>query len=251
MKPDVSIRLITDHIRSATFMISDGIMPTNEGRGYVLAPSDPPCCHDMEGCWASSHLFLAELAGAVIEGSKDGYPELEDKKDFIFNVLNNEESQFNKTIDQGLRILGDMEQKMNEKGEKQLSGEHAFKLYDTYGFPVDLTKEILEEKGYEIDEAGFKACMKEQQERARKARETTNYMGADATVYDEIDPSVTTDFVGYDCLEAESQITVLTSETELRDSLMEGEKRNGNCRADAFLRYHGRPAGRYRRDRDS
>ena len=113
---------------------------------------------------------------------------------------------------------------MNEKGEKQLSGEHAFKLYDTYGFPVDLTKEILEEKGYEIDEAGFKACMKEQQERARKARETTNYMGADATVYDEIDPSVTTDFVGYDCLEAESQITVLTSETELRDSLMEGER---------------------------
>ena len=220
---DVSIRLITDHIRSATFMISDGIMPTNEGRGYVLRRLIRRAARHGR-LLGISHLFLAELAGAVIEGSKDGYPELEDKKDFIFNVLNNEESQFNKTIDQGLRILGDMEQKMNEKGEKQLSGEHAFKLYDTYGFPVDLTKEILEEKGYEIDEAGFKACMKEQQERARKARETTNYMGADATVYDEIDPSVTTDFVGYDCLEAESQITVLTSETELRDSLMEGER---------------------------
>ena len=220
---DVSIRLITDHIRSATFMISDGIMPTNEGRGYVLRRLIRRAARHGR-LLGIGHLFLAELAGAVIEGSKDGYPELEDKKDFIFNVLNNEESQFNKTIDQGLRILGDMEQKMNEKGEKQLSGEHAFKLYDTYGFPVDLTKEILEEKGYEIDEAGFKACMKEQQERARKARETTNYMGADATVYDEIDPSVTTDFVGYDCLEAESQITVLTSETELRDSLMEGER---------------------------
>ena len=131
----------------------------------------------------------------MIAGSKDGYPELEDKKEFIFTVLNNEESQFNKTIDQGLRILSEMEQRMNEKGEKRLGGEDAFKLYDTYGFPMDLTQEILEEKGYEIDVEGFRSCMKEQQERARKARETTNYMGADATVYDQIDPSVTTEFL--------------------------------------------------------
>ncbi len=220
---DVSIRLITDHIRSATFMISDGIMPTNEGRGYVLRRLIRRAARHGR-LLGIDRLFLAELAGAVIAGSKDGYPELEDKKEFIFTVLNNEESQFNKTIDQGLRILSEMEQRMNEKGEKRLGGEDAFKLYDTYGFPMDLTQEILEEKGYEIDVEGFRSCMKEQQERARKARETTNYMGADATVYDQIDPSVTTEFVGYEHLEYESEITVLTSETEIRDSLMEGEK---------------------------
>src|SRR5699024_4824786 len=116
---DVSIRLITDHIRSATFMISDGIMPTNEGRGYVLRRLIRRAARHGR-LLGIDRLFLAELAGAVIEGSKDGYPELEDKKDCIFTVLNNEESQFNKTIDQGLLILWEMEQGMNEKGEKRL-----------------------------------------------------------------------------------------------------------------------------------
>ena len=99
--------------------------------------------------------FVAKLSEEVINGSKAGYPELEEKKEFIFKVLTNEENQFNKTIDQGLRILGEMEDEMKAAGEKTLSGENAFKLYDTYGFPMDLTKEILEEKGYDIDEAGF------------------------------------------------------------------------------------------------
>ena len=220
---DVSIRLITDHIRSATFMISDGIMPTNEGRGLRAAPPDRRAARHGR-LLGIDRPFLSELSAAVIEGSRDGYPELEEKKEFIFNVLDNEEKQFNKTIDQGLKILSDLEEKMAASGEKTLSGEDAFRLYDTYGFPMDLTREILEEKGYSIDEEGFASCMKEQQERARKARETTNYMGADATVYDEIDPSITTAFVGYDHLSWESGITVLTSETEIRDSLMEGEK---------------------------
>ena len=220
---DVSIRLITDHIRSATFMISDGIMPTNEGRGYVLRRLIRRAARHGR-LLGVDHMFLAELAGAVIEGSKDGYPELEEKKEFIFKVLHNEESQFNKTIDQGLRILGDLEAKLSETGAKTLAGADAFKLYDTYGFPLDLTREILEEKGYSIDEDAFKACMKEQQERARNARETTNYMGADATVYDQIDPSVTSQFVGYEHLECNSEITVLTGEKDLKDSLMEGEK---------------------------
>ena len=142
----MSIRLITDHIRSATFMISDGIMPHQRRPGLCAPPSDPEAAARHGRLLGISRLFLAELAGAVIAGSKDGYPELEDKKDFIFTVLNNEESQFNKTIDQGLRILAEMEQKMSEKGEKQLSGEDAFRLYDTYGFPVDLTQEILEKR---------------------------------------------------------------------------------------------------------
>ena len=220
---DVSIRLITDHIRSATFMISDGIMPTNEGRGYVLRRLIRRAARHGR-LLGIERPFLSELSASVIEGSKDGYPELEEKKEFIFNVLNNEEKQFNKTIDQGLRILSELEEKMAASGEKILSGADAFRLYDTYGFPMDLTREILQEKGYSIDEEGFAASMKEQQERARNARETSNYMGADATVYDLIDPSITTSFVGYDHLTWESPVTVLTGETELKDSLMEGEK---------------------------
>ena len=220
---DVSIRLITDHIRSATFMISDGIMPTNEGRGYVLRRLIRRAARHgrllgIEGT------FLAKLSAEVIDGSKDGYPELEEKKEFIFNVLTNEENQFNKTIDQGLRILSEMEDEMKSAGEKVLSGENAFKLYDTYGFPLDLTKEILEEKGYEVDEDGFHKAMDEQRTKAREAREVTNYMGADATVYDEIDTSITTEFVGYDHLSFESKVTVLTTETEIAGSLMEGQR---------------------------
>ena len=139
---DVSIRLITDHIRSSTFMISDGIMPTNEGRGYVLRRLIRRAARHGR-LLGIDHRFLADLSASVIEGSKDGYPELEEKKEFIFNVLNNEENQFNKTIDQGLKILSDLEEKMEKDGVKVLGGEDAFKLYDTYGFPMDLTREIL------------------------------------------------------------------------------------------------------------
>ena len=220
---DVSIRLITDHIRSATFMISDGIMPTNEGRGYVLRRLIRRAARHgrllgIEG------KFLAALSAVVIEESKDGYPELEEKKDFIFQVLTKEEEQFNKTIDQGLNILSEMEAAMKAEGKTELSGEDAFKLYDTYGFPLDLTKEILEEKGCTIDEAGFKVAMDEQREKARIARGTTNYMGADATVYDEIDVNITTEFVGYDSLTCTSKITILTTEDEITEALTEDQR---------------------------
>ena len=146
---DVSIRLITDHIRSSTFLVSDGVMPSNEGRGYVLRRLIRRAARHGKMLGIDG-LFLAKLSETVINESKDGYPELEEKKEFIFKVLTNEENQFNKTIDQGLRILGEMEDEMKAAGEKTLSGENAFKLYDTYGFPMDLTKEILEEKGYDI-----------------------------------------------------------------------------------------------------
>ena len=219
---DVSIRLITDHIRSATFMISDGIMPTNEGRGYVLRRLIRRAARHgrllgIEG------KFLAKLSETVIEGSKDGYPELEEKRDFIVKVLSQEEDKFNKTIDQGLSILAQMEEDMKAAGTQTLSGADAFKLYDTYGFPLDLTKEILEEKGYGIDEDGFKACMEEQRTKARTAREVTNYMGADATVYDEIDAAVTSEFVGYDHLTDQSKVTVLTTDTDIVEALTDGQ----------------------------
>ena len=220
---DVSIRLITDHMRSATFMISDGIMPSNEGRGYVLRRLIRRAARHGRLLGISGK-FLATLSATVIAESKDGYPELEEKKEFIFKVLTQEEEKFDKTIDQGLSILAEMQEAMKEEGTKVLSGENTFKLYDTYGFPVDLTQEILEEKGFSIDEEGFRSCMEEQRNKARSARKETNYMGADATVYDEIDPSVTTEFVGYDRLLHSSEITVLTTETELTEALSDGER---------------------------
>ncbi len=220
-KKDISIRLIVDHIRSSTFMISDGIMPTNEGRGYVLRRLIRRAARHgrMLGIDGS---FLSKLSETVIEGSKGGYPELEEKKDFIFKVLAQEEDKFSKTIDQGLSILADMEAELEKNGTKTLEGKDAFLLYDTYGFPIDLTKEILEEKGYAIDEAGFKVCMEEQRVKARNARAVTNYMGADATVYDQISAEITSEFTGYSELSCESEITVLTTDAELTEALTEG-----------------------------
>ena len=177
-------RIITDHIRSATFMISDGIMPSNEGRGYVLRRLIRRAARHGR-LLGIDGMFLSDLSETVIESSKDGYPELEEKKNMIFKVLTEEENKFNKTIDTGLNILAEMEAKISEEGNKTLSGDDAFKLYDTYGFPLDLTKEILEEKGFSVDEEGFKKAMEVQREKARNARKTTNYMGADETVYEQ------------------------------------------------------------------
>ncbi len=220
---DVSLRIVADHVKSTTFMISDGIMPSNEGRGYVLRRLlRRAALHGRK--LGIEGKFLAELSTTVIGLSKDGYPELEEKQSMILNVISEEEDKFNKTIDQGLMILNEMEEEMRGEGKATLSGANAFKLYDTYGFPLDLTKEILEEKGYGVDEDGFAAAMKEQKEKARKARKTTNYMGADVTVYQSIDPSVTTEFIGYDKLSADSQITVLTTEEEIVEALTDGQK---------------------------
>ncbi len=221
-KKDVSIRLITDHIRSVTFMTSDGIIPSNEGRGYVLRRLLRRAARHGR-LLGIKGLFLAKLCETVINESKDGYPELEEKRDYILKVLTLEEEKFNKTIDQGLSILADMEEACTKAGSTVLSGEDAFKLYDTYGFPIDLTEEILAEKGFTIDMDGFKKAMQVQKDTARNARATTNYMGADATVYDEIDAAITTEFVGYTNNSYESDITVLTTETELVKDLTEGQ----------------------------
>ncbi|MDO4788728.1 MAG: alanine--tRNA ligase [Johnsonella sp.] len=220
---DVSLRLITDHIRSCTFMISDGIMPSNEGRGYVLRRLLRRAARHgrMLGI---EHQFLADLAKTVIDTGKDGYPELEEKRETILKILTEEENKFYKNIDLGLSILAEMEERMREQKQSRLCGEDAFKLYDTYGFPLDLTREILAEKGYCVDEEGFDAAMKLQKETARKARKTTNYMGADITVYQSLDPSLSTEFTGYDRLEDEALITALTGEEEIVESLEEGSR---------------------------
>ncbi|MBE6013790.1 MAG: alanine--tRNA ligase [Lachnospiraceae bacterium] len=228
---DVSIRLITDHIRSTTFMVSDGIMPSNEGRGYVLRRLIRRAARHGR-LLGIDGLFLAKLSETVIAESKDGYPELEEKKAFILKVLTQEEEKFNKTIDQGLSILAQMQEEMEKAGTKVLSGENAFKLYDTYGFPLDLTLEILDEKGFSVDEKAFDVCMEEQRVKARSARKTTNYMGADATIYEELDSGITTEFIGYDKLEADRKITALVKEEEsegdvsgvISDIIAEGDR---------------------------
>ena len=220
---DVSLRVVTDHVRSVTFMISDGILPSNSGRGYVLRRLLRRACRHgkllgIEGA------FLVELATTVIEGSKDGYPELEEKKEFIFNVIAKEEANFNKTIDQGLAILADMEAEMEKKGEKVLSGENAFRLYDTYGFPIDLTSEILEEKGLTYDEEGFKKAQEEQRAKSEGTFGTHSYTGKEVSVYDQLDAALETEFVGYDNLTFDSKVTALTTETEVVSTLNKGDK---------------------------
>ncbi len=220
---DVSIRVITDHVRSVTFMISDGILPSNSGRGYVLRRLLRRASRHGR-LLGIGRAFLVELSETVIEGSKDGYPELEEKKEFIFKVIAKEEEQFNKTIDQGLSILSGIEAEMEKKGEKILPGEEAFRLYDTYGFPVDLTTEILQEKGLSVDEEGFQRAAREQKQRAKGTFGEHSYSGREASVYDEIDACVTSAFVGYDHLEYDSEVTALTTETELVEALSDGEE---------------------------
>ncbi len=221
-KVDVSIRLITDHIRAVTFMISDGIIPSNEGRGYVLRRLLRRAARHGRLLGIKDR-FLATLSTTVIQESKDGYPELAEKKDYIHKLLTIEEDNFNKTIDQGLTILADLEETLINTNKKILSGEDAFKLYDTYGFPLDLTKEILEEKGFTIDENAFQKAMNVQRETARSARAVTNYMGADETVYQQLDPNLSSSFVGYDNNTYTSKILALTSDTEVTNELVAGQ----------------------------
>ena len=167
---------------------------------------------------------MAELAETVISLSKDGYPEQEEKRVMILKVLTEEEEKFNRTIDQGLSILAEMEEDMAKKGEDVLSGRDAFKLYDTYGFPLDLTIELLQEKHMTVDQDGFAEAMEEQRKKAQGARKTTNYMGADVTVYQSIPAEITSRFVGYDRLVHGSKITVLTTESELAEALTDGQR---------------------------
>ena len=221
-KKDVSIRLITDHIRSATFMISDGINASNEGRGYVLRRLIRRAARHIRMLGIADH-FMPALSETVIEWSKDAYPELEEKKAMILKTLADEEDRFYKTLDQGMKILNGMIETTKAEGKTVLSGADAFKLYDTYGFPLDLTNDVLEEEGMTVDTDGFEENMQIQRETARNARGKTNYMGADATVYEELPQTLTTEFTGYETLKDDSEITALTTTEEVAQTLAEGD----------------------------
>jgi alanyl-tRNA synthetase len=222
-KKDISIRLITDHIRSVSFMISDGIMPSNEGRGYVLRRLLRRAARHGKLLGIQGN-FLTQLAETVIEISKGAYPELSEKMDYILKIIAVEEERFAETIDQGLSILKGYMDEMIESKATILSGDKAFKLYDTYGFPLDLTLEILEEKAMTVDEAGFQKEMEAQRERAREAREETNYMGAKETVYNQLDVSMKNTFVGYDNLDYDSTVLAITTEENVVNQAYEGQK---------------------------
>ena len=216
-KTDVSVRVITDHIRSVTFMTADGVLPSNEGRGYVLRRLLRRAARHGKLLGIEKE-FLADLCEVVIAHSGDAYPELVEKKEYIRKVISVEENSFYKTIDNGMEILKDYMDEMQSKGIKVLDGEKIFRLYDTYGFPIDLTKEILEEAGMELDEDAFQSEMKAQKERARNARAKSTYMGAAETVYNQLDISLTTEFVGYSENSVDdATITALVANGEIAD----------------------------------
>ena len=214
---DISIRVITDHTRSAMFMIADGVIPSNEGRGYVLRRIIRRACRHGK-LLGISHAFLTDTVSVAIGESCGAYPELSEKKDYILKVIAIEEERFDATIDAGLSILGEMIEKTEGS---TLSGDDAFKLYDTYGFPVDLTREIAEEKGLSIDDARFTELMQEQRARARAAR--GNIGGWSDSAKDLLSKLDKTEFTGYDENSTEAKVIAIISDDTLVDEITEGE----------------------------
>ena len=217
---DVSIRVITDHTRSATFMISDGVIPSNEGRGYVLRRIIRRACRHGK-LLGINGMFLEGLCKIVISQNEGAYPELREKFDYILKVMTLEEERFNATIDAGLGILSGIIEDLKEKGEKVISGADAFKLYDTFGFPVDLTREIAEEAGLTIDEDAFVALMNEQKQRARAARgNISGWADSSKSLLENLAP---TEFVGYEADECQAKVLSIIVDNEAVESAGEGE----------------------------
>ena len=219
-KRDVSLRVITDHIRSATFMICDGILPSNEGRGYVLRRLLRRAARHGK-LLGVNEPFLYQVVDTVIHENECQYPDLREKQTYITKVIRTEEENFARTIDGGMKIYGDMLSAHKAKGETVFSGEDAFKLYDTFGFPIDLTAEMAAEEGMTIDEDAFKALMTEQKERAREARKALGDLGWAGVEFGKDMPA--TDFVGYDYDAIDdAHVLAIVAEGELVDEIVPG-----------------------------
>ena len=217
---DVSLRVITDHIRSATFMICDGVLPSNEGRGYVLRRLLRRAARHGKLLGVNDP-FLYTVCDTVIHENEGHYPELRERQDYITKVIRVEEENFAKTIDGGLKIFNDMLSEHKAKGESTFSGADAFKLYDTYGFPIDLTLEMVEEQGMKLDEAEFHKQMDEQRQRARKAREALGDLGWAGVEFGKDVPE--TEFVGYDHTAIDdAKVVALVVENEQAEEVMPG-----------------------------
>ena len=240
---DVSLRVITDHIRSTTMLIGDGVLPSNEGRGYVLRRLLRRAARHGR-LLGIDRPFLYDIAATVIEENKTAYPELVDQKDFIQKLIRTEEESFGKTIDQGLELLNEL--MANAKGNT-IAGEDAFRLYDTFGFPLDLTRDIVEEKGFSVDEATFEEKMKQQKERARSARKKGVDGWDDAgSQYDGLPATV---FTGYTTLSDTATILTIVKSGEAAGSLEEGEEAVIVLDKTRILCRKRRPGGRHRRHR--
>ena len=222
-KIKTSLRIITDHVRSVTFMICDGILPSNEGRGYVLRRLLRRASRHVR-LLGIKKLFLHELCEIVINQSYITYGELKEKEEYIKKVIKLEEERFDQTIDSGIEILQDYVNLLENTSKTILSGEKAFKLYDTYGFPLELTEEILEEKGFTVDIKSFNSEMKTQRERARAARGESNFMGSVDTIVNKIPSEVNTYFEGYESLKSNSKILLIIEDEEFVSELKEGSK---------------------------
>ncbi len=219
-KVDISLRVITDHIRSTVMMVSDGVIPSNEGRGYVLRRLLRRAARHGKLLNIQGE-FLYTVADTVINESKAGYPELEEKREYIKKIIKIEEERFSKTIDNGLSILDEYIAELNAEGKKVLSGDKAFKLNDTYGFPIDITIEICNEKGIEVDREGFDAELAKQKKTAREARKDgSSWEDNDSFSFE----GEATEFVGYESLEADAKIISIAAEGEVCASINEGQK---------------------------
>ncbi len=216
---DVSLRVITDHIRSATMMICDGVLPSNEGRGYVLRRLLRRAARHGK-LLGVNEPFLYEVCATVIGENEAAYPDLREKESYITRVIRMEEESFAKTIDGGMRIFNDMLAGHKEKGEQTFSGADAFKLYDTYGFPIDLTAEMVEEAGMAVDQAAFQQLMDEQRSRARKAREALGDLGWAGIEFGKDVPA--THFTGYDRASGQGKVLAIVAEDEFRTEIAAG-----------------------------
>ncbi len=213
-----SIRVITDHCRAMTFMVSDGIMPSNEGRGYVLRRIIRRAIR-FGKLIGINDPFLTNVVDVVIQQMKDGYPELEENKDHIFKIISLEEKRFQATLDLGLNLLEDLLDRLEKDGKKVLSGEEVFKLYDTYGFPRELTEEIANERHFEIDHEGFEKALKKQREMARKAHGDNYYVKEDQAFYNSIANEYPAEFLGYDTTTAEAKVIGLVKDNDLVEEI--------------------------------
>ncbi|MBM6859616.1 alanine--tRNA ligase [Clostridium saudiense] len=220
---DVSLRIITDHVKAVTMLISDGVQPSNEGRGYVLRRLLRRAARHGR-LLGIKGLFLKEVVDAVIENYGGSYPQLVENKEYITKIITLEEERFNETIDAGMNILSGYISELEKAGTKVLSGEKAFKLYDTYGFPIELTEEILEEKEMSVDSEEFKEEMEAQRERARSARGETSYMGSEEVPINKVKADVETEFVGYTDTVATGKVVILATDEEFVEELSEGDK---------------------------
>ena len=218
-KTDVSLRVITDHIRSSVMMICDGILPSNEGRGYVLRRLLRRAARHGK-LLGVDRPFLYEVVETVIHENEFAYPDLREKQGYITKVVRTEEENFAKTIDGGMKIFADLLAAHKAKGETEFSGADAFKLYDTYGFPIDLTAEMVEDEDMTLDRAGFDREMEEQRIRARKAREALGDLGWAGIEFGSDMPA--TEFIGYDHTEADGKVLAIVAEDELRDEVVSG-----------------------------